>query len=411
MKFLILALFFSGAVYAQDFTKGKGEFLAEENDKLTFIKEQLIHEGIKDIISQDLQSMNLNHELFWTNYNEKLMNSLESYDSSLKSQYKIDENPTEAQLSKYRSLLRDKRLKTRLNFIGMKSVVSSYVIKKISRSVQNPLYRIIRLEAKLNQDKLADLYYRVTKGEESSDFASLKIRSTFDLQAFGYSDIKVENRLDFTQVIEKSWIDWFEQNKPANVKEISILENGKNITDMNSILVDLLITIKLEEFKEESQFYHFAIGGSAYLKDVQANRTIKTFEFNSVQKKFNLSAGMNIGNILANSIYRAISGYFPVMKQSIKEFNHVSNTISLAVSGHGKLDKVYEFIEMAHRQGGRYSLSLSLNQLNKEKLTLFAFLNGGIEELRALLISMKGVKNIPQYEIIDQEGQIEVKFI
>ena len=119
---------------------------------------------------------------------------------------------------------------------------------------------------------------------------------------------------------------------------------------------------------------------------------------------------MNVGNILANSVFRMISGYFPRMNQSIKEFSPVSSKIGVRFSGYKKLEKLYDFIEIAQRQGGKYSLGLSLESLSERNAQVMAFLDGGIPELKSLFLSLKEAKNMPSFELVDLEGVLEVKF-
>ena len=138
--------------------------------------------------------------------------------------------------------------------MGIKNVVSSYAIKKISRSVQNTNFRMIRLEAKLNQDKLAQLYYKVIKGDSQSDFAALLLKSQFSLDGFNYSDIGIENRADFIDAIDRSWLGWFKDNKSNNIQSVQLTTEDTFSEPKNSILVNISIELKLKDYKEEGRF-------------------------------------------------------------------------------------------------------------------------------------------------------------
>ncbi len=152
-----------------------------------------------------------------------------------------------------------------------------------------------------------------------------------------FSELGVENENDFSSVITNKWIDWFSSNKPVNIANIEVLspEKQQKLLDfnkvspdlmlantpevfVNSLLLDIQIKIVREKFDPRKNEYVFSYIGAGYLKDLQSNLVIETYNFDIQHKKYKITEEINLANILANHVYKMAIGSFPQIISSVK---------------------------------------------------------------------------------------------
>ena len=90
LRYLVALFMVSQISLAADAVTGKGTFVATNDDSLSFVNEQLKHEGFSDIIGKVLDEMGLNSQLFWQKYNEDFQQAFDRVDSVLKQNYKVE---------------------------------------------------------------------------------------------------------------------------------------------------------------------------------------------------------------------------------------------------------------------------------------------------------------------------------
>ena len=291
---LLILLFTHLSIAQSQAVLGEGSFLAKNSDGLQFIKEQLIYEAMKDIITKELKTLNLNPELFWQKYNDSLDYSLKPVDESLKRRFGVGTSKENSKdLEKYTDAMRLKRLKARLKYSGLNGVMTSYSIKRMSRSAQNSNSRFIRLEAKINRSYLSKIYFRFVQGKKSSEYGGLYIQTQYELRNFSYTDLGVENEKDFTSVINEHWISWFSKNKPTNIANIEILNEDKEakLKDFqslpvekqfesvpevfeNSLLLHVKLILDLKNYSTALKEHEFSFKGYIYLQDLQTGKVL-----------------------------------------------------------------------------------------------------------------------------------------
>ena len=124
---------------------GEGRFRSTNNDSHEFIKKQLIFEGIKDMVSKKLESLNLNKEIFWMKYSEGLNSQLSKIEENLKSKYNFQELDDARKKERIIEQIRERQLVYERGYLGLDKLLKKFSIRKISRSQQNPNYRYIKL--------------------------------------------------------------------------------------------------------------------------------------------------------------------------------------------------------------------------------------------------------------------------
>lgn len=430
MKWILFYLIsFSSLSIAANFTKGDGKFLSKDGDGHQFIKEQLIHEGIKSIVSKELENLQLNKELFWNKYNDKLEERYKQIEENFRQSQNIDENTDAKKLVRFEERLRIKKLKFRKRYANMHNMLPKYVIKKISRSPKNPKYRFIKMEGKIDTKLLTKVYYNLVRGKKRSDYGSLFLISNYELSGISYTELGIDNENDFEGEVTKNWLDWFSKNKPLNIANAEIMDEEKKsklneylkvptesmlsaIPDVfvNSLLLDIEINIKKKKFEKSTGTYNFEYSGYAYLKDLQTNLVLGTYKFSKVQKSYRSSGEINIANLVANHVYQMAKGYFPQIQTRIKDITPVSTIQRLRVTNFQNMKQLNKFVQLIRERGVKYSLKVKLDLISREYADLILFYDGEIEDLKALFTSIKSAKKDLSFDLIDTNNALGIKF-
>lgn len=426
----ISLMLLSLSAFAQNYIQGEGRFTATNDDKLDFVKKQVTHQGFLDVISKELESMGLNKDLFWQKYNDKFNNTFDSIDNSLKDRFKISSGEaTQKQKEIYAKQKRFKKLKLQLRFGNLQRVIQSYVIKRYSRSQQNPNSRYIRLEAKVNRNLLSKIYYNYIRGKRSSDYGSLFLNIKYNLVKTSYSDLGVEKGKDFTSVVNGEWLKWFSQNKPANIANIQILEEDKlnrlqnyfklpyermmqEIPEVfvNSLYLELIINIEKVGENEKFKEYEFNFSGGGYLLDLQSNKILSTIDLNKEVKKYRDLDYNKLSTVLANHVYRMPIGQFTNLKSTIKDIPPLNSIHRLSLYDFHNMGEVDELISLVQSKGIKHSLVARLESIGTNRAELVIFMDGELTDLKTLLSSLKSAKKGLTFDLIDTDNILGVKF-
>ena len=432
MKFflsLLLILSFSTAIAANKFIKGRGQFVSTEDDSHGFVTKQLTHEAFRDIISKELKNVGLNPELFWQKVDEELEQRYAEIDKSLRTKYKMDDNPSSAQVRAYRRVLRYRKLKLRRTYGKISNVVTRYVVNKVSRSQKDPNYRYIKMEGEVNRVALNKLYYKFVRGKKSSEYGSIFLDVDFVLDNVSYSELNIENENDFEDVVIKSWLDWFSKNKPANIANIEVLTEDNeaklveymklpsetmlmNIPEnfVNSLLLKVEVQISKVKFDKELNRYDFKYEGSAFLKDLQTNLNITTYSLASENKSYLVTENINLANILANHVYKLALGSFPEMVSSIKSLTPITSIQRVSVENYSNMGTLQRLLKQLKEKGIKYSLQTEIDNISRNRAEFVLYFDGETQELKGLFSDLNAAKNDLSFELIDRENVLGIKF-
>lgn len=428
--FIVFLLLISFNLQAEEFVLGEGRFRATDDDSLGFVKKQVIHQGYLDVISKELESMGLNKELFWQKFDEKSSAAFLSVDMTLKEKYKIgtgEETPKQKEY--YNKTQRIKKLKHQARFGNLQRLIQSYVIKRYTRSQQDPNSRYVRLEAKVNRNLLSKIYYNYIRGKRSSDYGSLFLNIRYNLEKTSFTDLGVEKGKDFTSVVNSHWLKWFSDNKPANIANIEILEESKlnrlqnyfklpyermmqEIPEVfvNSLYLELVVNIKKIGENEKFKEYEFNFSGGGYLLDLQSNKFLSTIVLNKENKKYRNLEYQKLSTVLANHVYRMPIGQFTDLKRSIKNIPPLNSIHRLSLYDFSNMGEVDELVSLVQSRGIKHSLSARLESIGTNRAELIIFMDGEITDLKALLSGLKSAKKGLSFDLIDTDNILGVKF-
>lgn len=432
LKYLLLFMvFFTQVTFAQTkLVVGDGKFNAKETDALDFVKKQLIHEALLDIVTKELKEIGLNDELFWQKYNDGFETTIKSAQESLKTRFGIGTDKENAKsLEQYNDSLRFKKLNTRIKYANLHRVLSSYSIKRMSRAPQNPSLRFIKLEAKVDRSLLSKIYFQFVQGKKSSEYGSLFINTEYELINCSYSDLGVENEKDFTSVLNKHWLDWFNNNRPENIANIEILDEDKkaklkefqslpieksfdSIPDIfiNSLLISIKVKVDLQEYSKVLKEHEFQYSGDIFLQDLQTGKIISQGSIPIDIQKYSNVADNNLSSVIANYVYRMPLALFTKFRTKMANIPPLKLSKTLTLFNYKNLKDVDDFIELIQEKGIKYSLSSKLISIGVNKATLLVYFDGEISEFKELLDSVESAKKDLPFEFIDSEDALGIKF-
>ena len=431
---LVIALFSAFNLYGATPIKGEGKFTSVAGDTHEFIKRQLIFEGIKDIISTELENLKLNKEAFWKKYDESLAEKLSEIEVNYKELKKYD---VEANLNRKKLIeenIRKKQLRYRRKFLGLNKLLSKFSIRKISRSQKNPRYRYIKLEGAINSKRLTKTYYNLVRGKQTSAYGSLYLRPKFNFKGVSYVDLGVENEKDFETEVTKNWMEWFIENKPVNIANIELLEGSKEekfnqlmklpITDfkanmpesfVNSLILEIEVNLKKEKYDDKLKEFTFEYSGYAFLKDIQTNLTIGTYQFGvkkygNISKIYRKSNKVSLVNLMARDVFQLAKGSFPRINKGIKNMPPISDVKHVSLLDFENINQVHSFLNLAQTRGVKFSLKTKLDSFSSNNASAVFFYDGEFSEVKTFLQQLQSAKKDLSFEVIDEGDQFGIKF-
>jgi len=426
----LFVLLLAQQVHSSEFVKGKGSFVSADGDSYEFIKKQLIHEGVKSIVTKELVLLGLNKDIFWQKYNEKLEEINLVITEDIKRKFNIQPDSKQKSFNRYREVLRRKKLNRRRTFSRMNDMLPKFMIIKISRSQKNKRYRYIKLEGVVDKSLLTKIYYNLVRGKKTSDYGSLYLNVNYDLNGISYAELGIDNENDFEGEVTCNWLEWFVKNKPANIANAELLGESKqeklqkylnlpsevmlnSIPDVfiNSLLLDIEVVITKLKHDKKTNVYSFKYEGFAYLKDLQTNLVLGTYKFNKTEKSYRAVIDSSIGNLVANHVYHMATGSFPNIKKRMKNITPVSSIKRISLSNFKNINQVHSFIKLVQSNGIKLSLTAKLESINKERADIIMYFDGEYNEVKSLFSQLQSAKKDLLFEVIDTNNLLGIKFI
>ena len=181
------------ALSAEKFVSGEGRFFAQDEDSLSFVKKQLLYSAFRDVLSKEMSAIGLDSGTFWTAYDQKFDNYFEPIKQKLKNTYKIvdGEEVSEKQKEAYQKKLRRKKLTLMAKYGRLGRAITSYSIKKMTRSTQMANSRYLNLQAKVNRKLLSSLFRKFTLSSERRRYKKLYLTVNFSLEDMSWVDLGV----------------------------------------------------------------------------------------------------------------------------------------------------------------------------------------------------------------------------
>jgi hypothetical protein len=394
------------ALAEKKFIKGEARFYSQDEDALSFIKEQLLDVAFKDIISKEMVLMGLDSKLFWKNFQEKFEGHFKTTHEKLKARFEDDEGkmkPKDRQ--KYQKLLRLKRLKARKTFGRFSIVIHSYVIKRMSRSLKYPNSRYMRLLGHVDKTRLRSLYARFVKLGGKREFKTLYLSVNFELQEVVWQDLGVAAEADFTEVIKNHWLSWFSSRMGIFVK------NFKPVNKVLANNLDLLMSSQpsknpdLEEFSDSLWLkINFQIGkdgentiekkrsfsfqGSYLLIDLQTQKPLDFYDFPKVSHKYSYLDNHQLGSNIASYIYRVPLNRFEHFRKKLEILPANEKTLKLEVKNITSIQEILEIIALIKERGVVQNVEPQISYYDRNRALLRLDYRNEYNSLKKILFSL-----------------------
>jgi hypothetical protein len=181
------------------------------------------------VLNKELQAMGLDAQSFWQKYEVRFQNSFDSVEKKLRSTYGLDgeDKVSSSEFQEFKKKLRYKRLSSIASFGNLARAIESYSIKNMSRSAQAAQSRYLTLEATVNRRMLNSIYSEFMQEGQARFFSQLYLSTKFRLREGSWSDLGVESKVDFTEVVEKHWKSWLSSKLNRSVQEVVITDEDQ----------------------------------------------------------------------------------------------------------------------------------------------------------------------------------------
>ena len=413
-QWVFLILFFSftflipgeKAHAEKKFIKGEARFYSQDEDALSFIKEQLLDVAFKDIISKKMVLMGLDSKLFWKNFQEKFEVHFKNTHEELKARFEDDEGKMKPKdKEKYQKLLRLKRLKARKTFGRLAVVIQSYVIKRMSRSLKYPNSRYMRLLANVDKKRFRGLYARFVKLGGKREFKTLYLSVNFELQGVTWQDIGVAVEADFTEVIKKHWLSWFSSRMGTFVKDFKPVnkELGNNLdlllaskssknSDLENFADSLWLKINFQIGKDGENTIQkkraFSFRGNYLLMDLQTQKPLDFYDFPKISHKYSYLDNHQLSSNVASYIYRVPLKRFERFRKKLEILPANEKTLKLEVENITSIQEILEIIALIKERGVIQNVEPQISFYDRNRALLRLDYRNEYNSLKKILLSL-----------------------
>lgn len=423
MKFFALAflLLFSTNSFAVKYVKGEGRFYSKDDDSLGMVNDQLITSAFHDVIGKELESMGLDSELFWQQFDLKFEEYFNPIELSVKRKYGlVDEqgNPREdldASTRKNKEdeaqkVLRLKRLNARSKFGKLRNAIISYSIKKRSRSPQYPNSRYISLSAKVNRRILSGIYLKLTSEGTERSFKKVFLTSKFILENCTWDELGVIGETDFTDVVKDHWKKWFQQNIKKTIEEVvvttpemeeklnarsrvatmnqgsSTVESSTSSIATNSDTDGLWVKIETRISKTFDNVLlkkrTFKIEGEYIVKDLLRGEIFFHYDFAPETHSYVIEDKQKFSSAIASHVYSIPLSSFRQIESNLPNY---SGQLMIELNNIETIQDALEFNELLRQKAVTLQAQTELKQYTKENARVLVSFRGPQAKLYSIL--------------------------
>ena len=428
MKILLILSLFSPLVFTAQLSVGKAQFLTTEDDSISFIKEELKQRAFKDLITKEFGKIGLNEKAFWNKYNEILNTKTEEVRKSLGQKYRIETGASQIDIKNFKRVFRKRKLVLAQKLGSLDRVITTYVIRRNSRSSANPKLRLMTLEGKVNSQLLNKIYYKYVHGKKEVGEGRLYLDINYDLKKMDFTDLGISNDSDFIDVVNEYWVKWFRDNLPQNISEVIVVDSSiKEDLDSyfkipkenlaleipsefrNSLLLNISAVILNKKMNKEKFEYSFHFSGGMYLMNLQTSKVITSKSLEKSMKDYRLSTNDGLSSLVANHVYRIPLPYFPGIKRIIKDLNPASKITSLRILDAKNTKQLQSLKRLLISRLVKYSVSLEVDSFSRGVAVLNLVYDGDRTELIRSIESLKSAKNDVLFDVIESDRLIGIK--
>lgn len=428
--FLLLTSLFIGPVSAQDMIEGEGRFQSTQDDSLTFVRNQLLYQAYRDVLSKEMQSLGLDARAFWQKYEERFQNSFDTVRGELVEKHKIADGSTSArEKMDYEKELRSRELNARSRFGNIARAIESYSIKNMSRSAQAAQSRFLTLQARVNRKMLNSVYNEFMREGKGRYFSQIIITPEFQLKEGSWSDLGVETESELTGVVQQHWMTWFKNNLTrfvhhpelgdremekkieeymrlspdifssdsqtldTQVDELGRENNQPFKRDITSTLSNSLwlkVQLKLAKVRENEILNNRTLrySGEMILIDLKTKQIIHAQDFLPEEHTYSVQDNHALSSNIASFLYRMPVTEFEKLPKIMQQMDSRAQMVKLTLGNMKSIEDFYQFREVLLKRGVTEDFGPKLIEYNGAQATVELYFKGersvAFERLRSL---------------------------
>tara|TARA_R110000868_G_scaffold143075_13_gene360806 strand:- start:13935 stop:15314 length:1380 start_codon:yes stop_codon:yes gene_type:complete len=413
-----LVLFFlATTVSAQSTITGEGRFYAGDDDSLAFVKNQLHYQAVRDVISKELKTMGLDDKNFWQRYESKFGDYFQAIEKQVQEKYAdaSGEVPKEKKLD-YQKALRAKKLEALARYGRIQGVITSYSVKRMTRSPQNPQSRYYQIEAKTDRRSVNELYLKFTSDEADRKYTTLYVTIDFALSHMTWLDTGVEVGSDFTDVVRDHWRKWIENKFAGQIEEIVFtddstqrqlreflmiprdleftqrLESGDSSLSRYASGLWLKISMKMDKLREDELLKkrEIAIDGDVLMIELKTNRSIAQSDLEGEKKLFHTDDAKSFSSSLASMVYSKPLPAFEEARKAMREISMSKHDFHLNVGALASIQDLLDVGTLLTTKGVVHQARTEVVGYNGNKGVLNISFRGGKQNLTTFLKGITG---------------------
>ncbi|WP_419173328.1 hypothetical protein [Halobacteriovorax sp.] len=427
MRKLIILLAFLGtsATYAASVT-AKGQFTSKPGDTLSFIKKQLYANTVRNVLDSELQKLGLDRKTFWQNYETKFEEHFapikENYDQKFGA---VDEegNPVQlsaAQKDRYDRGLRYKKLTSQASYGKFNSIITSYAIKKMSKSLSRADTHYITINAKVNRKLVSEIYYRFIGTGKNRTFSRLYLNINYKLNDLTWEEVGVSSKSKFTDVVEEHWLqelsasvggvflDGIEVVNPSTRQEIyehlkqplAQLREGNDTAIFgsrqnelrNSLMMNLDITLSKEYKDEKQQIINIKTFGGFVLTDLRDGAVVTFTDFAPASQEYSTKDPHKQSSEIASFVYQLPISEMKSLKRTVKEKVSIKNSFEIVLKNTKNINEAFDFAGMLKEEGVVYFFDPQISATLRNVVNITITFSGDKDKAMEVLEKFKTVK-------------------
>lgn len=434
IKFFIIISLFCNLVIASETDlniEGEGRFISEEGDSLPFIKEQLLFNSFKDVITKYLKKQDLNSDLFWEKHGQRFENFFKPIEKELRDNYSVIEPKTAESLNKLEKEIRIKKLERKAQYGMLNRVIKSYSINSMTRAPEMPKARYINVTAQVDSNLLNQIYFDYVSPKKLVKGLNLYLLPLFSLSNISWSDIGVGTVKDFSSVVSDHWKKYLENGLKEQIKEITLLDEDSQ-SDLKGVfeakqrnkgflelaelgsgnfskLEDgflLLIKIKMRKVSEKillkKNQIEFDLNYT--LVDMRNNKIIDFSEIPKRQSSFSTDNLSQLSSSIATAVYRMPLDDFSKIKRDITYNLKNSNIVHLKLTNIKTVEDLLNLQETLNSKGVPFQLVSKIVTLRANEGILEFEFNGNQDQVDQFLKGIEKERLIDGREMIFEEN-------
>ncbi len=436
MRKLILLLLLATNTLAAS-VNARGQFTSKPGDTLSFIKKQLYANAVSNVLDSELKKLGLDTKTFWQNYqtqfDEHFAAIKENYDREFGA---VDEegNPVTlsgSTLDRYQRGLRFKKLNAQSNFGQFNSIILSYAVKKMSKSLSRADTHYINIDAKVNRKVVSEIYYRYIGTGKSRSYTKLFLNIDYKLKGLTWEEVGVTSQSKFTDVVEEHWLkeltesvgsvflDGIEIVNPATKNEIyeylkkplgvlrssdvSIFDSRQEML-RNSLLLNLEIVLS-KEFKDDKQkVINIKTQGGLVLTDLRDGTIVSFTDFEAKAQEYSTVDPHKQSSDIASYVYQLPINEMKNLKRTVKEKVSVKNSFEIVLKNTSSINDAFDFANMLKEEGVVYFFDPQITSTLQNVVNISVTFSGDKDKAMEVLKKFNNVKLSETASVVRDEN-------